>query len=177
MSRLRRPFPDFSPFSRQTVKAETSRKGRVQVVDGRWYVVGGRWGKSRIQVSGFRIQGRSAGPGLWTCGSSKAGVGRAGFKCQVPGDRGSRRIQESEVRSENERHGLSAFCFLLSAFCFLPSARRLDIKGGALGWLECWHAAGKLFVQRLQPTPQRGAQVRVLFGAWVLSHLSRISRP
>jgi len=32
-------------------------------------------GETRIQGSGFRSQGRSAGPALWTCGSSKAGVG------------------------------------------------------------------------------------------------------
>ena len=32
------------------------------------------------------------------------------------------RSQESEVRSENEGHLLSAFCFLPSAFCLLPAA-------------------------------------------------------
>src|SRR5208337_4201923 len=42
----------------------------------------------------------------------------AAFRCHVPGFRS----QESGVRSQNEEHLLSAFCFLPSAFCLLPSA-------------------------------------------------------
>ena len=90
------------------------------------------------QESGFGIQGRSAGPALWTCGSSKAGVGRAGFRCQVSGERGSMRIQESEARSQNEEHLLSAFRRLLAAYCVLwdPAIQTLtgdprEPRGGA----------------------------------------------
>ena len=45
------------------------------------------------------------------------------------------RSREPAVRGRNEEHRLSTFCLL-------RSARRLDIKRGALGWLECWQLPG-----------------------------------
>jgi hypothetical protein len=51
--------------------------------------------------------------------------GRAGFRCQVPGDGGSTRVRESGVRSQNEEHLHSEFCLMPTAYCIRGVGRAL----------------------------------------------------